>query len=92
MVLCGQFRHPALLAKMVVSLDHFSGGRFDLGIGWGSVPDEMERFGLGDEPPAVRAARLRETLEVVQALLTGEPVNHKVGSSRWKTPNSSPPH
>ncbi len=76
MVLCGQFRHPALLAKMVVSLDHFSGGRFDLGIGWGSVPDEMERFGLGDEPPAVRAARLRETLEVVRALLTGEPVNH----------------
>ena len=77
MVLCGQFRHPALLAKMVVSLDHFSGGRFDLGIGWGSVPDEMERFGLGDEPPAVRAARLRETLEVVQLLLTGEPVNHQ---------------
>ena len=77
MVLCGQFRHPALLAKMVVSLDHFSGGRFDLGIGWGSVPDEMERFGLGDEPPVVRAARLRETLEVVQALFTGEPVNHQ---------------
>ncbi len=77
MVLCGQFRHPALLAKMIVSLDHFSGGRFDLGIGWGSVPDEMERFGLGDEPPAVRAARLRETLEVVRALLTGEVVNHK---------------
>ena len=77
MVLCGQFRHPAVLAKMIVSLDHLSGGRFDLGIGWGSVPDEMERFGIGDEPPAVRAARLRETLEVVQALLTGEMVNHK---------------
>lgn len=77
MVLCGQFRHPAVLAKMVVSLDHFSGGRFDLGIGWGSVPDELGRFGIGDEPPAARAARLRETLEVVQALLTGEPVNHQ---------------
>ena len=37
MVLCGQFRHPALLAKMVVSLDHFSGGRFDSG----------HRLGLG---------------------------------------------
>ena len=77
MVLCGQFRHPALLAKMIVSLDHFSGGRFDLGIGWGSVPDELGRFGIGDEPPAVRAARLRETLEVVQALLTGEPVDYQ---------------
>ena len=77
MVLCGQFRHPALLAKMIVSLDHFSGGRFDLGIGWGSVPDELGRFGIGDEPPAVRAARLRETLEVVNALLTGEPVDYQ---------------
>ncbi len=77
MVLCGQFRHPSLLAKMIVSLDHLSGGRFDLGIGWGSVPDELGRFGIGDEPPAVRAARLRETLEVVGALLTGEPVNHQ---------------
>ena len=77
MVLCGQFRHPALLAKMIVSLDHFSSGRFDLGIGWGSVPDELGRFGIGDEPPAVRAARLRETLEVVQALLTGEPVDYQ---------------
>lgn len=77
MVLCGQFRHPALLAKMVVSMDHFSGGRFDLGIGWGSVPDELARFSLGDEPPAVRAARLRETLEVVQALLTGELMNYE---------------
>jgi len=65
------------LAKMIVSLDHFSGGRFDLGIGWGSVPDELGRFGIGDEPPAVRAARLRETLEVVQALLTGEPMDYQ---------------
>ncbi len=77
MVLCGQFRHPALLAKMAVSVDHFSGGRFDLGIGWGSVPDELGRFGIGDEPPAVRAARLRETLEVVQSLLAGEPVSYQ---------------
>ena len=91
MVLCGQFRHPALLAKMVVSLDHLSCGRFDLGIGWGSVPDELSRFGIGDEPPAVRAARLRETLEVVQALLTGEPVNLPGRLLRaCRTPSNSP--
>ncbi len=77
MVLCGQFRHPALLAKMVVTLDHFSKGRFDLGIGWGSVPDELSQFGIGNEPSAVRAARLRETLEVLKALFGGEPVNYQ---------------
>src|SRR6478609_1377221 len=37
LVACNPFRHPAVLAKMAVTLDHVSGGRFDLGIGWGSV-------------------------------------------------------
>jgi alkanesulfonate monooxygenase SsuD/methylene tetrahydromethanopterin reductase-like flavin-dependent oxidoreductase (luciferase family) len=76
LVICASFRHPAVLAKMAVSLDHLSNGRFDLGIGWGSVPAELERFGLHPERPAVRSARLAETLEVLEALFTGEPVTH----------------
>jgi alkanesulfonate monooxygenase SsuD/methylene tetrahydromethanopterin reductase-like flavin-dependent oxidoreductase (luciferase family) len=76
LVLCGPFRHPALLAKMAASLDVISGGRLELGIGWGSVPDELVRFGVGDESPAVRAARLGETLEIIEALFTGEPVDY----------------
>lgn len=77
LVLCASFRHPAVLAKMAVSLDHLSGGRFDLGIGWGSVPDELERFGVHHEPPAVRSARLTETLEVLEQLFTGEAFDHE---------------
>jgi alkanesulfonate monooxygenase SsuD/methylene tetrahydromethanopterin reductase-like flavin-dependent oxidoreductase (luciferase family) len=77
LVACASFRHPAVLARMAVSLDHLSGGRFDLGIGWGSVPDELERFGLHPEPAAVRSARLAETLEVLTRLFTGEPVDHE---------------
>jgi len=42
----------------VVSLDHLSGGRFELGLGWGSVPGELERFGLAPEGASMRAARL----------------------------------
>lgn len=76
LVLCASFRHPAVLAKEVISLDHLSHGRFDLGIGWGSVPDELARFDVFDEPPAVRAARLAETLEVLQLLFTGEVFDH----------------
>jgi alkanesulfonate monooxygenase SsuD/methylene tetrahydromethanopterin reductase-like flavin-dependent oxidoreductase (luciferase family) len=33
LVLCDAFRHPAMLARQAVSLDHASGGRFELGIG-----------------------------------------------------------
>ena len=77
MVLCDAFRHPALLAKMAVSLDHISGGRLELGIGWGSLPDELKAFGFGATSAADRSARLAETLEVMQLLFTGEPVSYK---------------
>jgi len=75
LVLCSSFRHPCLLAKEMVSLDHLSGGRFELGIGWGSVPGELSRFGLPVEDPARRSARLEEYLKVLAALFTGQPVD-----------------
>ena len=75
LVLCDAFRHPAVLACQAVSIDHASGGRFDLGIGWGSVPDELTTFGAGSTDPRDRAARLRETLEVLRALWAGETVD-----------------
>src|SRR5262249_52964 len=46
LVLANGFRHPALLAKMAVTLDHASGGRLDLGLGTGSYPEEFTRFGV----------------------------------------------
>jgi alkanesulfonate monooxygenase SsuD/methylene tetrahydromethanopterin reductase-like flavin-dependent oxidoreductase (luciferase family) len=76
LVLCGPFRHPALLAKEAVSLDHLSGGRFELGIGWGSVPEEFTRFGVPLEDAATRAARLAECLAIIRKLLTGETVDY----------------
>ncbi|HZO09766.1 MAG TPA: LLM class flavin-dependent oxidoreductase, partial [Myxococcota bacterium] len=77
LVLCNAFRHPALLAKMAATLDHVSGGRLELGLGWGSVPAELAAFGVGDEPPAVRAAKLRESLEILRLLWTGERVSYE---------------
>ena len=76
LVLCDAFRHPALLAKMAATLDVISGGRLELGLGWGSVPGELEAFGFGHEPAAVRAARLAETLDVLRLLLGGERVDY----------------
>lgn len=75
LVLASSFRHPCILAKEMVSLDHLSGGRFELGIGWGSVPGELSRFGLPVEDNARRAARLEEYLKVWAALFTGQPLD-----------------
>jgi len=76
LVLCDAFRHPAVLAREAVSIDHASGGRFELGIGWGSVPAEFDVFGVGSTEPRARVERLRETLEVVRALWAGETVDY----------------
>jgi alkanesulfonate monooxygenase SsuD/methylene tetrahydromethanopterin reductase-like flavin-dependent oxidoreductase (luciferase family) len=59
-----------------VSIDHASGGRFELGIGWGSVPDEFATFGAGSVAARERVERLRETLAIVTALWRGETVDH----------------
>jgi alkanesulfonate monooxygenase SsuD/methylene tetrahydromethanopterin reductase-like flavin-dependent oxidoreductase (luciferase family) len=76
LVLCDAFRHPAVLARQAVSIDHASGGRFELGIGWGSVVEEFTTFGVGSTEPRERVERLRETLEVLRALWAGEVVDY----------------
>lgn len=76
LVLCDSFRLPAVLARQAVSIDHASGGRFELGIGWGSVPEELTTFGVGSTEPRHRVQRLRETLEVLRALWRGEAVDY----------------
>ena len=76
LVLCDAFRHPAMVAREAVSIDHTSGGRYELGLGWGSVVEEFVTFGLGSTEPAARVARLRETLEVIRALWNGEVVDY----------------
>jgi alkanesulfonate monooxygenase SsuD/methylene tetrahydromethanopterin reductase-like flavin-dependent oxidoreductase (luciferase family)/ribosomal protein S18 acetylase RimI-like enzyme len=70
LVLANGFRHPALLAKMAVTLDHASGGRLDLGLGTGSYPDEFARFGVDYPVDRVRAEQLAEALQVLRLLFT----------------------
>ena len=76
LVLCDPLRHPAVLARQAATLDHSSGGRYELGIGWGSVPGELDTFGVGAAPARDRVARLSESLDVMRALWTGEPVTY----------------
>jgi probable F420-dependent oxidoreductase len=75
-VACNSFRNPALLAKMVASLDVVSGGRIELGLGAGWLRAEYEAYGYPFPPMATRLAQLREALQVVKRLWAGGPVHH----------------
>src|SRR5205823_1925780 len=65
LVLCNNFRHPALLAKMATSLDVISGGRLEFGIGSGSVEVEHHEAGLPWQSMRERRERLGEALEII---------------------------
>ena len=89
LVLCDAFRHPAVLAREAVTVDHASRGRFELGIGWGSVPAELETYGVGTTDAGQRVARLAETLEVLRALWSGDVVDfdgryHRISAGAQK--------
>lgn len=90
LVLCDAFRHPAILAKQAVTIDHASGGRFELGLGWGSYDAEIVAFGTGDPAPAARFSRLAETVDVITGLWTGEPVDHDGAHHRLTAATQQP--
>ena len=59
------FRHPSLLAKAVVTADHVSGGRVELGMGTGWMEKEHSQHGFPFPEMAVRLEMLEEQLEIV---------------------------
>ena len=73
LVICNDYRHPAVLAKEVVTLDLLSGGRFELGLGAGFSQPEYEAAGVPYDPPGVRVDRLVEALQVLKGLFGAGP-------------------
>lgn len=59
------FRHPSNLAKVVVTADHVSGGRVELGMGAGWFEGEHTAYGFPFPPVSQRFAMLEEQVEVV---------------------------
>lgn len=66
------FRYPALLAKMVSTLDVLSGGRAWLGIGAGDYADEAQGLGIPYPPAAERFEMLEETVQICLHMWSGE--------------------
>jgi len=73
LVICNDYRHPAIVAKEAATLDLLSGGRFELGLGAGFSQQEYEAAGFPFDAPGVRVDRLAEALRVVKGLFGAEP-------------------
>jgi alkanesulfonate monooxygenase SsuD/methylene tetrahydromethanopterin reductase-like flavin-dependent oxidoreductase (luciferase family) len=71
-VLSNTFRHPVLLAKAAVVLDHATGGRgrFVLGLGAGWFEEEHEPFGIELPPIGERITRLTSAVDTITALFS----------------------
>ncbi len=63
------FRSPILIAKKSVTLDHLSGGRFELGIGAGWMDREHLDYGLTFLPVRERMNQFEEAAIVIRSLL-----------------------
>jgi F420-dependent oxidoreductase-like protein len=66
------YRNPALLAKIVTTLDVVSSGRAILGIGAAWNEDEHRSYGFDFPPVKERMDRLEEALQVCRAMFTEE--------------------
>ena len=62
------YRNPALLAKMVTTLDIISGGRAILGMGGGWYEAEYQGYGYAFPKPGVRLRQLREAVQIIKAM------------------------
>ena len=58
LVLCNLFRHPAVTAQVLMSLDHLSGGRLVAGLGAGWMETEFRMTGIGFPDIATRLRML----------------------------------
>lgn len=67
-------RRPSVVARETATLDLLADGRLRLGVGLGAPDDEFTRFGE-DADPRRRARILDESLDLLEALWTGEAVS-----------------
>jgi len=72
MVAANLMRHPAVVARMAVTIDHLSNGRFDLGLGTGWHEREHADFGIDLLSVGGRVDAFEEACEVITSLLNDE--------------------
>ncbi len=66
------YRHPAVLANAIATLDHIANGRVVLGLGGGWLQNEYDVYGLHYGSAGERLRMLNEYIQCVRGLLTQE--------------------
>ena len=75
-VLAMDYRHPAVLANALATIDHLAEGRLDVGLGAGWNVQEYEAYGILFERIGKRLDRLEEGIHVLRALWEEPEANH----------------
>ena len=71
------YRHPAVLANAISTIDHLSGGRADIGLGAGWSEIEYRAYGIPFPAVKVRLDQLEEAIQCVRGLLRDEMTTFK---------------
>jgi probable F420-dependent oxidoreductase len=77
LVLCNDFKHPAVHAKEIATLDVLSGGRAEWGMGAGWLPTDYQASGITFDAAGQRVRRLQEAVSVMTSLFADGPTNHE---------------
>jgi len=70
------YRHPAILANMIASLDIISDGRLEIGLGAGWSEEECAAYGIELGTLKQRFDRFDEACAIIHGLLTQVTTNH----------------
>jgi len=73
LVFDNDYKHPAILAKEIATLDRLSDGRVELGIGAGWMKVDYDALGIPYDAAGVRVDRLEEALAVIKGAWGPEP-------------------
>ncbi|CAB4871895.1 unannotated protein [freshwater metagenome] len=90
LVIDNDFRHPAVLAKEIATLDLITDGRLEIGLGAGWMTVDYDVSGIAYESAGVRISKLDETLQILDDVLRGGPThfsgNHYAVAALLSTP------
>lgn len=75
LVLGNDFRHPAVVARELATLDVLSNGRLELGLGTGWEQVDYVQPGIPLDSPGVRVGRLEEAIQIFKQFFGEQPVN-----------------
>jgi probable F420-dependent oxidoreductase len=76
-VFAADFRHPAVLARELASIDVLSEGRLEVGLGAGYQVNDYRWSGIPMDPPKVRVDRMIEYVAVLRGLFADGPFTYQ---------------